>query len=150
VTLHRNWNQRSREGPSGQPTKTMFEKAEVAWVSLSIFRRPLICRTVQISYKYVHVLVLPSYCAVRRFLSLSSPLKQIKNPLYCAPSLTNSPILLSIALSSRPVLPKSLAPAAHVVLFPLAPRSQSPATRDALPRRQNSPESSSTFSRPNS
>jgi hypothetical protein len=46
-----------------------------------------------------------------------SPLKP-KIPLYCAPSLTNSPILLSIALSSRPGI-KLLAPA--VLSFPFAP-----------------------------
>jgi hypothetical protein len=56
------------------------------------------------------------------YTSSSSPLavllasqvaaQKTKNRLYCAPSLTNSPILLSIALSSRPVLPTLLAPAA--------------------------------------
>lgn len=89
---------------------TMSKKAEVAWVSLFIFSRTShlsdgpdivqVC-TRPCSPSLVHLCA--SYLPV-------SPLKNT-NPLYCAPSLTSSPILLSIALSSRPVF-KPLAPAA--------------------------------------
>ena len=81
-----------------------------------------------------------------------SPLRTKKHPLYCAPSLTNSPILLSIALSSRPDI-KPLAPAS--IVLSLSSRAQCPvhpqqfATLFFLDSK-NSPESSSTFSRPNS
>ena len=64
--------------------RTILQKtAEMAWVSLSIFRGPLICRTVQISYRYVHVPVLPSRCAVMRFLSPNLAAQNQRSSLLC-------------------------------------------------------------------
>lgn len=142
----RNWKrQQNRGNPRSQSSKPCSKKSRLGY-HCPFFRGPLICRTAQISYRYVHVPVLPSCCAFGRFLTPNSPLKQTKNPLLRTLPHQSADLALDRLVIKTCYQVVSLCPCCA---FPARARCLHPNICDALPR-HNSPESSSTFSRPNS